>query len=155
MRLALVVLVASAALVASGVVLFSHQLSCGLVESIDGALTAEAAPIVSHIAASPGNIDDAYLASLMVAQPGALAQVLSPSGEVVFSSPGLGSRPVLQGCPPKLHCGAPRAEDSATKVREYLFVAQARSGDKNSNVLFLPLSIPRSSQPGLLLVALH
>src|SRR5260370_26306032 len=129
MRLALVVLVASAALVASGVVLFSHQLRSGLVESIDRALAAGAAPIVSHIAASPGNIDDAYLASLMVAQPGALAHVLSPSGEGVFSSPGLGSRPVLQSCPPKLHCGAPRAEDSATKLSAHLFVAHAGSAD--------------------------
>src|SRR5260370_30803978 len=112
MSVALVVLVASAALVASGVVLSSHQLRSGLVESIDRALAAEAAPIVSHIAASPGNIDEAYLASLMVAQPGALAQVLSPSGEVVFSSPGLGSRPVLQGCPPKLASVRPPAVDS-------------------------------------------
>ena len=81
-RLALVVLVASAALVASGIVLFSHQLRAGLVDSIDQALQAEAAPMVSHVAGSPGSVDEAYLASLMVAQPAALAQVLSPSGAV-------------------------------------------------------------------------
>src|SRR5260370_42256724 len=132
MRLALVVLVASAALVASGVVLFSHQLRSGLVESIDRALAAGAAPIVSHIAASPGNIDDAYLASLMVAQPGALAQVLSPSGEGGFSSPGRRSRPALQGCPPKLHCGAPRAQDPAPTQRWCLSAAPAGSAAMQS-----------------------
>jgi signal transduction histidine kinase len=144
LRLALVVLVASAALVASGVVLFSHQLRSGLVDSIDRALGAEAAPIVSQVAASPGNVDTKYLDRLLTAQPGALAQVLGPSGEVVFSSPGLGGLPILQGCPAKLHCGAPRAEDSSTKVRSYFFVTQAGAGDKKTNVRFLAMSVRRS-----------
>src|SRR5438034_3851373 len=144
MRLALVVLVASVALVASGVVLFSHQLRSGLVDSIDRALAAEAAPIVSHVAASPGTIDQAYVGRLMIAQPGALAQVLGPSGDVVFSSPGLGGQPVLRGCPPKLHCGAPGAEDSATKVRSYLFIAQVGSGDHKTDARFLAMSVRRT-----------
>jgi two-component system OmpR family sensor kinase len=148
LRLALVVLAASAALVASGAVLFTHQLRSGLLDSTDQALEAEAAPITSYITGAQ-SVDAAYLSALMVAQREALAQVVSPAGDIVFSSPGLGR--LLQGCPAKLKCTA-GDEDDPGRLKRYVFQATTDAGGRPRVDRFLATSVRRSDGTWIVIV---
>lgn len=148
-RLALVVLVVATALVAAGVLLLRTQLRAGLLDSVEQSLEAEAAPVASYVASAPA-VDAGRLRALMRAQREAVAQVVSPTGTMVFSS--AGTDPVLSRCPEKLHCAAAGDPDATGKLQRVAFTAAPPGGTAASPDRYLATSVRRSDGTWLVVV---